>query len=197
MAENGKWSIRDVITLALMTMSLIVIQFGVNMVCMINNFISMVVSVGITMFLCAPVYFLMVNRVHRHFVSLIYMTLLGIIFLLMGNWFLLPWFFVVGLIMEAILWRQISPNRLTAAWVVSSLLYNGVNLLPVWFFWDTYYQFAVSSGMEQGYIDAYRRYYTAPGWVIFITLFTVACGFAGSIAGRRLIQKHFIKAGVL
>ncbi len=197
MEEDRKWSIRDVITLALMTMFLVVIQFGVNMICMVNNFISMVLSVGITMFLCGPVYFLMVNRVRRRFVSLIYMTLLGMIFLLMGNWFLLPWFFIVGLIMEAILWPQISPDRLTVSWVVFSLLYNGVNLLPVWFFWETYYQFAVSSGMEQNYIDAYRRYYTAPGWVIFIILFTVACGFAGSLAGRRLMQKHFNKAGVL
>ena len=52
---------------------------------------------------------------------------------------------------------------MTAAWSVASLLYNGVNLLPIWFFWDTYEAFALSSGMEQSYIDSFVRYYTSPG----------------------------------
>lgn len=197
MEKTNKWSVKDVITLALMTVLLIIIQLGVNMICMVNDFVSMVLSVGITMLLCGPVYFLMVNRVHKRFVSLVYMTILGAVFLFMGNWFLLPWFIVTGAVAEAILWKEITPGRLTAAWSVSSLLYNGVNLLPVWFFWDTYYSFAIASGMEQSYIDSYLRYYTSPGWVVFILLFTVLCGFLGSLLGRRLIQKHFRKAGVL
>lgn len=133
--ENAKkWSVKDVITLVLMTVLLIVIQLGINMICMVNDFVSMVLSVGITMLVCGPVYFLMVNRIHKRFVSLVYMTLLGLVFLIMGNWFLLPWFIVVGILAELILWKGITPNRLTASWTVSSLLYNGVNLLPVWFF---------------------------------------------------------------
>ena len=196
--ENAKkWSVKDVITLVLMTVLLIVIQLGLNMVCMVNDFVSMVLSVGISMLVCGPVYFLMVYRNRKRFVSLVYMTLLGLVFLMMGNWFLLPWFIVVGVLAEIILWKGITPNRLTAAWIVSSLLYNGVNLLPVWFFWGTYYSFAIASGMEQSYIDAYVQYYTAPGWVIFILIFTVLCGFLGSLIGRKLIQKHFKKAGVL
>lgn len=170
MENFKKWSVKDVITLILMTVLLIVIQLGINMVCMINDFASMVLSVGITMLLCGPVYFLMVNRVRKRFVSLVYMTLLGIVFLIMGNWFLLPWFILVGIIAEVILWKGVTANRLTAAWTVSSLLYNGVNLLPIWFFWDTYYNFAIDSGMKQSYIDAYVRYYTTAGWVIFIVL---------------------------
>ena len=78
MENLKKWSVKDVITLVLMTVLLIVIQLGINMVCMINDFASMVLSVGITMLLCGPVYFLMVNRVRKRFVSLVYMTLLGI-----------------------------------------------------------------------------------------------------------------------
>lgn len=197
MENTKKWSVKDVVTLVLMTVLLIVIQLGINMVCMVNDFVSMVLSVGITMLVCGPVYFLMVNRIRKRSVSLVYMTLLGLVFLIMGNWFSLPWFIVVGIFAEIILWKGITPNRLTAAWTVSSLLYNGVNLLPIWFFWDTYYSFAIASGMEQSYIDAYVQYYTAPGWVVFILIFTMLCGFLGSLIGRKLIQKHFKKAGVL
>ena len=76
MKNNNKWTVRDVITTVLLTVALILIQLVINMVCMVNDFVSMVLSVGITMLLCAPVYFLMVSRVHKRFVSLIYMTLL-------------------------------------------------------------------------------------------------------------------------
>ena len=121
MKKINKWSVRDVITTVLLSAVLIVIQLVVNMVCMANDFVSMVLSVGITMFLCAPVYMLMVSRIGKRFVTLIYMTILGVIFLLMGNWFLLPYYVLVGILCEAILWKEGScqkPKRLTAAWTV-------------------------------------------------------------------------------
>ena len=157
MNKTSKWTVKDVITTVLLTVLLILIQLVVNMVCMANDFVSMVLSVGFTMLLCAPVYFLMVSRVRKRFVSLVYMTILGIVFLIMGNWY----------------------------------------LLPLWFFWDTYEAFAVSSGMEQSYIDSFIQYYSSPGWLVFIILFTTLCGFVGSLIGGRLINKHFRKAGVL
>ena len=106
MKKINKWSVRDVITTVLLSAVLIVIQLVVNMVCMANDFVSMVLSVGITMFLCAPVYMLMVSRIGKRFVTLIYMTILGVIFLLMGNWFLLPYYVLVGILCEAILWKK-------------------------------------------------------------------------------------------
>ena len=74
MKKINKWSVRDVITTVLLSAVLIVIQLVVNMVCMANDFVSMVLSVGITMFLCAPVYMLMVSRIGKRFVTLIYVT---------------------------------------------------------------------------------------------------------------------------
>lgn len=200
MNTTAKWTIKDVITTVLLSALLVVMQFIVNMVCMANHFVSMTLSVGFSVFICAPVYFLMVQRVGKRGVSFIYMTLLGIIFLIMGNWYLLPYYIVIGLICEAVLWKHgayQNPRRLMAAWTVSSLLFNGTNLLPIWFFWDAYYAFAVSSGMSQGYIDSYVRYFTVPYWIIFIVAFTTVCGFAGSLIASRLIKKHFEKAGVL
>ena len=44
MENLKKWSVKDVITLVLMTVLLIVIQLGINMVCMINDFASIMQS---------------------------------------------------------------------------------------------------------------------------------------------------------
>ena len=199
MNQTKKWTVKDVITTVLLSVLLILIQLVVNMVCMVNDFVSMVLSVGFTMLLCAPIYFLMVGRVRQRGVSFVYMTILGIVFLIMGNWYLLPYYMVVGVICEAVLWENgwESKKKMTAAWTIASVLYNGVNLLPLWFFWDTYEKFALSSGMEQSHIDSFVRYYSSPGWLIFIILFTTICGFIGSLTGGRLMEKHFKKAGAL
>ena len=72
-----------------------------------------------------------------------------------------------------------------------------MNLLPILAFWETFSSNALASGMTQEYIDSYLSYYTQPGWLAFILIFTVACGFAGSLIGSRMMKKHFGKAGVL
>ena len=161
------------ITTVLLTVLLIGIHFVVITVSMVNQFFNCVLSPGVSMFFSAPVYMLMVSRVNKRFVSFL---------------------------CAVVLWKRGScrnAKRLTFAWAMVSLFYNGGNLLPLLFFWDTFYAFAVASGMDQSYIDSYIQYYTSPGWLIFIVSFSVICGFLGSILGSRLIGKHFKKAGVL
>ena len=54
MKTTHKWNVKDVITTVLLTVLLIVIQLIVNMVCMANDFVSMVLSVGFYhVFMCA------------------------------------------------------------------------------------------------------------------------------------------------
>lgn len=77
-----------------------------------------------------------------------------------------------------------------------SLFYNGGNLLPLLFFWDTFYAFAVASGMDQSYIDSYIQYYTSRLADLYC-IFLCYLWLLGSILGSRLIGKHFKKAGVL
>ena len=171
--EINKWKIKDVITTVLLSILLIAIQLIINMICMANHFVSMVLSIGFTMLLCGPVYRLLLHRVRKHFVTLTY---------------------------ECILWKDVSlrkAKQVTASWTVASLMYNGINLFPIWFFWDTYYDFALKSGMERSYINSYVHYYTNPKWIIFILIFTTATGFIGSLIGNKLMNKHFKKTGLL
>jgi energy-coupling factor transport system substrate-specific component len=167
---------------------------------MLNYFVSMVLSVGISCLVCAPVYFLLLRRVHKRFVSLLYMTLLGLVFLIVGDWFILPYFLAVGIICEAVLWKTGSYHsfkRISAAWTIYSALYIGINLLPLWFFWEDYEQNALAGGMKREYIDSYISYYSNPVWLVIILLFTAACGLAGSVFAVRMRKKHFTPAGVL
>lgn len=197
--KDNKWTVKDVITAVLLTVVLVVIQLAVNMVCMASYFVSMVLSIGFTMLLCAPVYFLLISRIHKRFVSFLYMTIVGAIYLMMGNWYLLPYFMLVGVICELILWNNgwESKKKMTISWTVASLLYNGLNIIPLYFFWDTFESFALQSGMDPAYIASYVSYYTSAYWLAFILVFTTVCGLIGSLIGGKLLDRHFKKAGVL
>ena len=83
MKTNNKWTVKDVITTVLLTVLLI----GIHFVVMVNQFFNCVLSPGVSMFFSAPVYMLMVSRVNKRFVSLTYLTILGVFFLLTGNLF--------------------------------------------------------------------------------------------------------------
>lgn len=198
--NSAKWTIRDVITTVLMSVLLIVIQVVINVVCMPNDFVSMVLSTPIHVGICGIAYVLMITRVAKRGVTLVYTTMVGVVYLISGNWYLLPWYVLVGVICEIILWKKDSYQKsakVIAAWGVNGLLHQGTNFLPIAFFWSTYYNFAMQSGMEQSYVDSYLNYFTHPGWVTLIVVLTLGFALLGAFIGTRLTKKHFEKAGVL
>jgi energy-coupling factor transport system substrate-specific component len=196
----NKLSVKDVITTVILSILLIVVQLIINAVCMFNYFFSMVFTIGISCFVCAPIYVLMVRRAAKRLVSLIYMTLLGLVFLIMGDWFLLPYFFIIGVLCELILWNKGSYQnylKISAAWSLYSVLYAGVNLLPLWFFWDDFERTVLASGMSQDYIDSYVAYYSRPLWIAAAVLINLIGALLGCLFARALMKKHFARAGVL
>ena len=121
MQNVSKWTVKDVITTVLLSLALIVIHFVVNMVCMANDFVSMVLSVGFTMLLCAPVYFLMISRVRKRFVSLIYMTFVGIVFLLIHLLLIAYSIYRVSRTLRITRWLNLlKPNATMEGWLTVS-----------------------------------------------------------------------------
>lgn len=198
--QSSRWTVRDVITTVLLSVVMIVIQAALNVIFMFNNFASMVLSTGVIVLILGPVYALLITRVAKRGASLAYLTMVGMVYLASGNWYLLPWYVLVGLICEAILWRGGScqdSRKVIAACTVSGFLHQGTNLLPIVLFWDTYYAFSTSAGQDPTYVNDYLLYYTNPAWLAFILALTLVCALAGGMIGGKLIQKHFQKAGVL
>ncbi|MDR0669693.1 MAG: MptD family putative ECF transporter S component [Treponema sp.] len=196
----SRFGVKDVITTVILSVLIIVIQLVINAVCMLNHFVSMVFTIGIICFVCAPVYVLMVRRVAKRMVTLLYMTLVGLMYLIMGNWFLLPYLVIVGLLCEIILWKEGSYQnyrKISTAWILQGGLYTGINLLPLWFFWEDFEKNVLSSGMSQDYIDSYVNYYSRPLWILAIVLINLICALLGCFLARGLMNKHFAKAGIL
>lgn len=196
----NKLSVKDVITTVILSVLLIVIQLVINAVCMLNHFISMVFTIGIICFVCAPVYVLMVRRVAKRFVTLIYLIMVGLMYLIMGDWFLLPYLVTIGVLCELILWKEGSYQnyrKITVSWILQGVLYTGINLLPIWFFWEDFEKNALTSGMPQVYIESFIGYYSRPLWIGTIVLINLICALLGCLVARGFMRKHFSRAGVL
>jgi energy-coupling factor transport system substrate-specific component len=167
---------------------------------MLNHFVSMVFTVGILFFVCAPVYALMLRRVAKRFVTFIYLALVGLMYLIMGSWFLLPYLLVMGILCEIVLWKAGSYQnyrKISAVWALQGILYTGVNLLPLWFFREDFGKYALASGMSQDYLDSYAAYYSRPLWILVIALINLTCAALGCVVAGTLMKKHFARAGVL
>ncbi len=200
MNSSPKWTAKDVITTVLFSVLLIVVQFALNAASMVTMFTSAVLSFAIVALVCAPIYFLMVSKVNKHFVSFVYLMMLGSLYFVMGHWSTILWFVFIGILCEIILWKADSCQnfkKVAAAWVTQSVLYIGVNVLSVVAFWDDYMLTAQSQGMSSEYVNAYSSYYRDPFWLVIIVLSTGVCAFLGSLLGKRILKKHFVKAGVL
>ncbi|MDR0759295.1 MAG: MptD family putative ECF transporter S component [Treponema sp.] len=197
---KNRLSVKDVITTVILSVLLIVIQLVINTVCMLNYFVSMVFTIGIICFVCAPIYVLMIRRVAKPFVTLIYTTLVGLMYFIMGDWFLLPYLVIIGVLCELILWKEGSYQdyrKITLVWTLQSVLYTGINMLPLWFFWENFEKNVLASGMSRDYIDSYIGYYSRPLWIGVIVLINLSGALLGCLFARALIKKHFARAGVL
>ncbi|MDR0388077.1 MAG: MptD family putative ECF transporter S component [Treponema sp.] len=196
----NRFTVKDVVTTVILSVLLIVIQLVINAVCMLNHFVSMTMTIGIICFVCAPVYMLMLRRVAKHFVTFIYLTLVGLMYLIMGDWFLLPYMVIVGALCEIVLWKEgsyQSCRKISAAWMLQGVLYTGINLLPLWFFWEDFEKNVLASGMPRDYIESYVGYYSRPLWILAIVLINLVCAALGCLLAGALMKKHFAKAGVL
>lgn len=200
MNNNAKWGAKDVISVILFSMLLMVIQLAITTVCMVNIVVSAVFSFAFIGLICAPIYFLMVSKINKRYVTFIYCFLLGLIYFFMGHWSTIILFVFMGIVSEIILWKENSSlnfKKVSLAWVVQSVLYIGVNLMSVLFFWDDYLETAQSQGMTIEYVNNYATYYQSPLWLGLNVVVTIILAVVGCMFGKKILDKHFKKAGVL
>ncbi|MFI3202167.1 MAG: MptD family putative ECF transporter S component [Eubacteriales bacterium] len=200
MNNQQKWGAKDVISVVLFSLILIVVQFAISTVTTVSMFASAVIAFALMGLFAAPIYFLMVSKINKRGVSLVYSLMLGSLYFFMGHWSTIFWFLFIGIVSEAILWKEdscLDGKKITLAWILQAVLHIGVNVLSLIAFWDDYVITAQSQGMELDYINAYASYYQSPMWLSIIIVLTTVGAYVGTIMGRKMLKKHFEKAGVL
>lgn len=144
------------------------------------------------------VYMLMLAKVPKRGAFTIAGVVYGAIFLAMGCfWFVVVCFLAGSVIADAIMWgNPRSVARMSVGYAVSvaglSFGYNGAIVLMR----QTFSEVMDRNGIPAEYADALNSFVSDPMLAVF-TLVAFAAGLLGALVGRKVLVKHFVRAGLV
>ncbi|HOO28158.1 MAG TPA: MptD family putative ECF transporter S component [Lachnospiraceae bacterium] len=147
----------------------------------------------------APVFMLMTYKVAKRGTVFLCSTIISLLYVIMGYVYLLPFGIAAGMLCEAIVWKK---GAYRSFWYNSASfsvfcvwLYLGSSFLPIYIFGTEYYKKLLSGNEESALVHI--KFATSPLWAAGSVIITVIAAVIGCLIGRRLLKKHFIKAGVI
>ena len=196
--KQNKLKMRDIITLSIFNIAMIVIMLATKMCTMMltTPAFDYLFYVGIMGLLCAPVFVVMSNKVAKRGTYLITGIFGGLFITVMGAPWFLPVMIVVGIICEIIMIGEDTyrnPKKNAVAYSVYWALYALGSAIPMFFFKEQYLNSLKSSYTEEG-IKALVRFYGSPDMVLLITAITIVLSAIGFVIGQKLLKKHIEKA---
>ncbi|HEK9245993.1 TPA: MptD family putative ECF transporter S component, partial [Streptococcus equi subsp. equi] len=67
---------------------------------------------------------------------------------------------------------------------------------PIWLFKESFFAHISEVGMSQDYINALEKF-TSPAILIGVIILTFICSLVGALIAKRMMNKHFKKAGII
>ena len=144
------------------------------------------------------IYMLMLAKVPKRGVFTISGVVYGLIFLVMGTfWFTVLCFFLSCVAADAIMWgNPRSPRRMLVGYAVSvaglSFGYCGAIVLLR----DAFSLTMRNNGIPAEYSDALNSFISDPMLLVMVAVGVVLAIIGGAI-GRRVLRKHFVRAGLV
>lgn len=186
---------KDLINLGLFTVLYFILVIAASMLGFIPIFIPLLAV--ICPFIGGIPFMLYLTRVKKFGLISLMGLLMGILMLVggMGPWSILTGA-VFGLLADLTLQSgdYASASRSVLGYGIFSMYTIG-NFIPIVINRDGYYQGLVNGGYGKEYADRLMSY--MPSWILPVLLVTCfVFGILGGLLGRRLLRKHFIKAGI-
>lgn len=155
---------------------------------------------GIFAFICGPLFMLIAVKVQKFGAFLIPSVIIGILLGLMGAQTLLITVIVFGLIAELIAssGRYQDYKRIALSYLVLMLGFYAGDIAPIYVFTDWYIKQATGgvAGTDMTYL--YALIAAARSWLGALSVITCLIGAClGTVTGRRILKKHFEKAGLV
>lgn len=191
---------RDIILIALLSALSIVIQLVSGIPFMAVPQLMMFISVAIIMLVCGPIYVLLMSKAPRRGAAFLYVAVLALYFLVIGQVFIAVAFLVCAILCELVMLGANAykkPLRIGLAYMVYAVFYVIGSYLPYLVLADQYTAQLAAAGMPQAAIDSMMGWYASP--LIILLAAVNACIWAalGAYIGYRMLKKHFAPAGVV
>lgn len=196
--KQNKLKMRDIITLSIFNIAMIVIMLATKMCTMMltTPAFDYLFYVGIMGLLCGPVFVVMSNKVPKRGIYLVTGIFGGLFITVMGSPWFLPVMIVVGIICEIVMIGKDtyrSPKRNGVAYSIYWALYALGSAIPMFFFKEQYLNSLKASYTDEG-IKSLVRFYGSWDMLLLIAAITIVLSAVGFIVGQKLLKKHIEKA---
>ena len=196
-AASTRLGTRDLITLGVYSVLYVVVMFIAGMPFAFSPVLTYALPVSAAFF-CAPVYLLLVAKVPRRGAVAILGAVVGLVLFVTGMFWLCA---VAALVLGvaageiAALGRFRSPGLNTVSYVVLALA-PLASYVMVWINQQSYRAYLVGKGTDDSYMNTMIA--AANQWLLVaIVVGTLLAAWLGTLLGRRMLARHFTRAGIV
>lgn len=195
MEASKKLTVRDLIHIGVYSTLYLVVFFMCSLLSIVPVLYPFIpVAAGI---LCGIPFMMFMTKVNKPGMIFIMLIIMGMVAFLLGyTWIPIVTAIVFGFLAELILkvggYKKFSTVSL--AYATASVWAVGI-IMPMWVLASTYVEF-VRENMGDQYTDSLLHY--MPWWMgfVFVGLYFVF-GLVGAFVGRKMLKKHFERAGIV
>ena len=189
-----KLTTRDLITLAVFTVIFALIMTIINFIGAIP--VLHPFAAGISMIPCGIVWVYLRVKVPKTGSVLIQIIVMLLIYLLLGSaWWQLLIMAVASIVVELITQpSKKSMKRITLGLIAFGLFFTAIANLPPLIARDYYYESCINN-MDADLVNEIIEFMTVPVVIISLVL-SVFCCLLGALLGKKMLKKHFERAGI-
>lgn len=191
--NENKLKMKDIATIGIFSALLFVVTMVAGALMGISMVLNMY-SVAVVAVLSAPLYMLIMAKVHKKGAVLLTFAIVGILWGLFGGIFVLIWMLGFGVVGEVLASKSKYQNykMLTVSFGLYSVGYYLVAIAPLYYYPAFWYGFDRPKETVDAMIAAAHS--TAGLAAIPVTLIAIVIG---AVIAKRMLKKHFEKAGVI
>ena len=191
--NENKLKMKDIATIGIFSALLFVVTMVAGALMGISMVLNMY-SVAVVAVLSAPLYMLIMAKVHKKGAVLLTFAIVGILWGLFGGIFVLIWMLGFGVVGEVLSSKSKYQNykMLTVSFGLYSVGYYLGAIAPLYYYTAFWYGFDRPKETVDAMIAAAHS--TAGLAAIPVTLIAIVIG---AVIAKRMLKKHFEKAGVI
>lgn len=191
--NENKLKMKDIATIGIFSALLFVVTMVAGALMGISMVLNMY-SVAVVAVLSAPLYMLIMAKVHKKGAVLLTFAIVGILWGLFGGIFVLIWMLGFGVVGEVLASKSKYQNykMLTVSFGLYSVGYYLGAIVPLYYYPAFWYGFDRPKETVDAMIAAAHS--TAGLAAIPVTLIAIVIG---AVIAKRMLKKHFEKAGVI
>lgn len=202
MKQSSKLTVRDLVTIGIM--SILIIFFGL-IVSMVGRLatggLSIIISGALSAFFCAPIYMLLSFRVAKRGVAFLNAILRSLMYVVMGVPHVLLIFIPAALLAELAMTPADTSYRSLGRTTLSWSIFSTFNALhgPLLFVMlgAKYMMEKAPHSPSAERLALMLEYYYSPMWFVVIGGLAFIGAAAGCLVGWKLLHKHFVPAGTV